>query len=397
MIIGIVGKANVGKSTFFKAATLAEVEIANYPFTTIKKNEGVGFVSLDCVDRDFNVQCQPNHGYCLQGKRFVPVKLIDVAGLVPGASSGKGLGNQFLDDLREADCLLHIVDASGSSDENGEPLPPGSRNPVEDVLFLEAELDAWYLNIFKKVWKSFITKAKQEKIEASKAIAKQFSGLKVSEQLVKQVIKELSLSEDLATWTEQDLASFASALRKASKPMLIVANKADVSIAKQNIEELKSRFEYKVIPCSAEAELALKEAAKKELISYVPGAGDFKVLKPEGLSNEQLKALEFIKDKVLKVYGNTGVQQALNTAVFELLKYIAVFPVANAKLQDNNGKVLPDCFLVPENTTALQLAFKIHTDLGENFIKAIDVKTGRVLGKDSVLQHRSVIEIVVKK
>ncbi len=397
MIIGIVGKANVGKSTFFKAATLAEVEIANYPFTTIKKNEGVGFVSLDCVDRDFNVQCQPNHGYCLQGKRFVPVKLIDVAGLVPGASSGKGLGNQFLDDLREADCLLHIVDASGSSDENGEPLPPGSRNPVEDVLFLEAELDAWYLNIFKKVWKSFITKAKQEKIEASKAIAKQFSGLKVSEQLVKQVIKELSLSEDLATWTEQDLASFASALRKASKPMLIVANKADVSIAKQNIEELKSRFEYKVIPCSAEAELALKEAAKKELISYVPGAGDFKVLKPEGLSNEQLKALEFIKDKVLKIYGNTGVQQALNTAVFELLKYIAVFPVANAKLQDNNGKVLPDCFLVPENTTALQLAFKIHTDLGENFIKAIDVKTGRVLGKDSVLQHRSVIEIVVKK
>lgn len=398
MLIGVVGKANVGKSTFFKAATLADVEIANYPFTTIKKNEGVGFVSIECVDKDFGVRCQPNHGFCIGGLRFIPIKLVDVAGLVPGASQGKGLGNQFLNDLREADCLVHIVDASGGTDEKGNPITTDSRNPVDDVLFLEKELDEWFLGIFKKVWDRFVNTSKQEKTEASKAIAKQFSGLKVSETMIKQVINNLGLSQDLLSWKEQDLKLFTTALRKLSKPMVIVANKADVDIAKQNIETLKVRFpNYEIIPCSAEAELALKEAASKRLITYTPGDKDFRILKPEALTTKQLKALEFIKKKVLEVYNNTGVQQALNTAVFKLLRYIAVFPVANARLQDNKGNVLPDCLLVPENTTALELAFRIHTDIGESFIKAIDLKTKKALGKEATLKHRDVVEIVTKK
>ena len=137
MIVGLVGKPSAGKSTFFKAATLAEVEIANYPFTTIEKNEGVGFVKVDCADKEFNVQCNPRFGYCLDHKRFVPIQIIDVAGLVPGAHEGKGRGNQFLDDLRQADVLIHVVDISGSIDENGRPVDRGSYDPANDVIFLD--------------------------------------------------------------------------------------------------------------------------------------------------------------------------------------------------------------------------------------------------------------------
>jgi len=152
MLIGIVGKANVGKSTFFKAATLAEVEIANYPFTTIKPNHGTGFVKVDCVDKEFNVKCNPRFGYCLDGKRFVPVDLLDVAGLVPGAHEGKGMGSEFLNDLNQADALIHIIDVSGSTNEKGEKVPILSYDPANDIKFLEKELDMWYLRLIEKGW-----------------------------------------------------------------------------------------------------------------------------------------------------------------------------------------------------------------------------------------------------
>ena len=92
MLIGVVGKANIGKSTFFKAATLMDIEIANYPFATIKPNHGVGFIRVPCVDKDFNTQCNPRTGYCKNHERFITVDMIDVAGLVPGAHEGKGMG-----------------------------------------------------------------------------------------------------------------------------------------------------------------------------------------------------------------------------------------------------------------------------------------------------------------
>ena len=98
MLIGIVGKTNCGKSTFFKAATLANVEIANRPFVTLKPNQGIGFVKVECPEKQAGKKCSPNHGFCVNGERFIPIKLIDVAGLVPEAHLGKGRGNEFLDD-----------------------------------------------------------------------------------------------------------------------------------------------------------------------------------------------------------------------------------------------------------------------------------------------------------
>ncbi len=188
MLIGLVGKPSVGKSTFFKAATLAEVEIAPYPFTTIKPNHGIGYGRSDCIDKEFNVQCNPNHGFCINHQRFVPVDLMDVAGLVPGASEGKGLGNKFLDDLRQADAFIHVLDISGTTSVEGKILADASYEPWRDVLFLEDELNKWYYNLLIKAWKGFARKAELEDSDFSDSVAKQFSGLKVNKEQVKRII-----------------------------------------------------------------------------------------------------------------------------------------------------------------------------------------------------------------
>ena len=398
MLIGVVGKPSAGKSTFFKAATLAEVEIANYPFTTIKPNHGTGYVKVDCVDKEFNVKCNPRFGYCIQSKRFVPVDLLDVAGLVPGAHEGKGMGNQFLDDLNQADALIHIIDISGSINEKGEPVEPLSYDPARDIEFLEHELDMWYLRSIEKGWGKFARAVKQEKPELNEAIAKQLSFLRVTEPLMEKMFEELNLDTDIMKWDKSVLMRIAAELRKATKPMLIVCNKIDIPGADTNFEKLKKQFpDHIIIPCSAESELALKEAAKHGLISYVPGENNFAVKDESRLNEKQKKALDFIKINILEKYKATGVQEVLDKAVFELLKYKAIFPGGINKLQDQHGNVLPDCFLLPGNSTALDFAYKLHTDIGNHFVKAIDVKTKKPVGKEYLLKHRDVIEIATSK
>jgi len=393
MLIGLVGKPSCGKSTFFKAATLAEVEIASYPFTTIKANHGMGYVRIECIDKEFNVNCNPSHGFCINHNRFVPVELMDVAGLVPGASEGKGLGNQFLDELRQADVFVHIVDVSGTLDVEGKPTE--NHDVCKDVEFLEDELNKWFYNILMKVWRGFARKAEIEDMKFSEAVANQFSGLKVKEDDVKDVLLKLDFSKKPSTWTKEQLKEFAIALRKKSKPMIIAANKIDTKDGKKNFEKIVEEFpDLMIVPCSADSELALREAAKKGLIEYIPGDADFAI--KGNINDKQELALEKIKEKVLKEYGGTGVQEVLNMAVFNLLKYIAVFPASANKLSDSKGNILPDCFLLPKGSTALDFAFYLHTDFGNNFIKAIDARTKRALGKTYELKHRDALEIVTR-
>ncbi len=397
MQIGIVGKPNCGKSTFFKALTLAEVVIANYPFATIAPNKGFGHVKVECADKFFDVQCTPRFGFCLNHKRFVPIEVVDVAGIVPGAYGGKGMGNQFLDDLRQADVLIHVVDCSGSTNERGEPVPAGSYDPGEDIKFLEFELDMWYFQILKKGWEKFARQVQQENKEIKKALAVQLSAFNVTESLVEGIIKKMGLNKDKPTeWTEDELKKLASEFRKETKKMLIAANKIDVSVSKENLEKLKQQFpNHMIIGCSAESELALKEAAKQGIIKYVPGDSDFEVIGE--MTEKQKEALDFIRKQVLDVWATTGVQQIMNSAVFDLLKYLYVFPGGVNNLKDSEGRTLPDCFLLPEGSTALDFAYKIHTDLGNNFIRAIDVRAKRTIGKEHVLKRGDVIEIMTSK
>jgi ribosome-binding ATPase YchF (GTP1/OBG family) len=397
-LIGVVGKPNTGKSTFFSAATLAAAEIANYPFTTIKPNRGVGYVRTTCVHNEFKVKDNPRNSLCLDGVRLVPVELIDIAGIVPGAWEGRGLGNQFLDEIRRADALIHVVDASGGTDCEGRSCKLGEHDPLEDVQFLEREITMWMVTILKKDWSKIARTAEADKKGIASHLEDRLTGLGIKRQYVGEAIRAANLNVDKpATWSDEDFYRFVDTLRLMSKPMLIVANKIDLPTAKANIERMK-KLNYFVIECSAEAELGLRRAADKHLIDYRPGDNSFKISQPEKLSIGQIKGLEVIKEKILSINGSTGVQEAINTVYFKLLDMITVYPVEDLEhLSDHSGRVLPDTYLVPKGTTAHQFAYIIHTDLGENFIYAVDAREKRRIGEDAVLKDRDVISIVSAK
>src|SRR3989344_1518938 len=391
MLVCVVGKPNCGKSTFFKAATLSDVLIANYPFATIKPNRGMAYVRIKDLASEFGKKSNPREGYVKEDSRFVPFELMDVAGLVEGASEGKGLGNEFLNDLAGADAFIHVIDISGETNSEGKP----SQNhyPGNDLRIIEKELDLWYLGILKKVWKTFTRTIEMQKTNFAVAIAQQFSGLKVTVDDVKSVILKSKLdTEKPSSWSTEQILEFARLLRKDTKPMLIAANKIDCPNSKENYEKIKKEFNYPIIPCFAEGELALREADKAGLIAYIPGDKEFKT--KSSVSAKQSDALKKIKD-VLDEYKSTGVQEILNKTVFDILQYIAIFP-AGSKLEDSKGNVLPDCYLMKKGSTALDFAYRLHTDIGKNFVKAIDVRTKKAVGKDYVLKNMDGLEIMTK-
>lgn len=397
-LVGLVGKTNVGKSTFFGAATLKPVEAAPYPFTTIEANRGVAYLRAPCVCREFDVQDNPVNSACVDGIRLIPVELIDCPGLIRGAHRGKGLGNKFLDEVRRADALIVVCDAAGASDENGQPCEPGTHDPLEDVRIFESEFDLWLLNLIKKDWMRMARISEAERRDISGALEQRLSGLAIRAGHIAQALGETGLDPYKPTgWSDEELGYFATELRKASKPMIVVANKADMDAAEENIERLREAG-YNIVPTSAEAELTLRRASRAGMIVYRPGDGDFEVLKPETLTEGQRRGLELIRERVLGRWGSTGVQEALNAAFFSLLDCILVYPVEDAeKLTDHEGRVLPDVYLVKRGTKAGELAGLIHTDLKESFIFAIDARTKRRLGEDYVLQNNDVIQIVAAK
>ncbi len=396
MIIGLIGKPSSGKSTFFKAATMIDVKISSVPFTTIEPNVGVGYVIVDCVCKEFGVTCRPNHGFCKNGKRFVPVKLVDVAGLVPDAHKGRGLGNKFLDDLRQASALIHIVDTTGETDAEGNP---GEGNPQKDIEFLENEIDMWFAGVIERALKKFERQiAKAGKADLLNILSEQLTGLEIKKYDVERALKKIDeLGVVLDLKNKESVIIFACELRRLAKPIIIAANKIDISKAQQNFEALKEKYgsAMHIIPTSAEAEIALKRADENGYIDYLPGNS---FTTKADLDEQQQKALEFIKTRILAKYGSTGIQQCLNKAVFDLLDCIVVYPVADRnKLSDKDGRVLPDAFIVPRGTTVKQLAYKVHSDLGDKFICGIDVRTKRKLAADYELKDKDVVEIMFAK
>jgi len=394
-IVGLVGKANVGKSTFFAAATLKPVEIAAFPFTTIKADRGVGYIRAPCVCKELGVQDNPQNSACVDGVRLIPVDLIDTPGLIPGAHMGKGLGNQFLDDVRRADALIVVADASGATDINGQPTDPLSHDPLEDVRMFEEEFDLWLGALLTKDWDSIVRTAQAKKENVDKHLEEKLTGLGINRAQIAKALQDAGLDGfKSAQWTPEEFKAFATTLRKVSKPLIVAANKADREGAEENVKRI-SDAGYRVVATCAEAELALRRAADAGLLDYTPGDRDFRVVNPERLSEGQRNALERIREKVFKKYGSTGLQKAINEAFFSLLDMITVYPVENAeKLTNHHGHVLPDCYLVPRGTSAKQFAALIHTELAEGFIYALDARTKKRLGDTYILQDRDVIQIV---
>ena len=397
MLVGIIGKPNVGKSTFFSAATMKSVPIADFPFTTIKPNIGMAYLRTGCVHEEMGVTDKPKNSVCENGTRLIPVKLVDVAGLVSGASSGRGLGNQFLEDVMQADAIIHVVDASGSTDTEGQKTTPGSHDPLADIEMVENELDLWLLGIVKRDWEKNSKLVEQLRTSVTPFIAQRLSGIGIGEEAVEETLLKLHLKPDRpSSWGEGALEALVKAVRLKSKPSLIAANKADLPSAAAKLPSLRGSGRT-IVPCAAEAELLLRKASEAGVIAYIPGDTTFKVTK-EGLSGAQTRALELVKERVLDVYGGTGVQQSIDQAYFGLLKAVVVYPVEDeTKLSNRDGDVLPDAYVMSGGSTALDLARRIHSDLAASFLYAIDARTGLRLSSEYVLKDRDIVKIVSSK
>jgi len=394
--IGLIGKTNTGKTTFFNSSTLSSDEISTYPFTTKKSSTSTGYAITLCVHPEFDVIDNPNNSRCKDGWRYIPIELIDLPGLIKDAWKGKGLGNQFLSIASQSDALLHVVDASGSIDATGKITETGSGDPVSDFADIEEELNMWYQKILEgnrdRLQK--IIKSGDDHVDA---LTELYQGVGVKMNHVKEALKTSGLEEkDIENYDMQDSKKFASYLRKISKPTLIVANKIDVKGADKNFERLRERYnDMIVIPASADSELTLRRAEQKNLIKYSPGSEKFDILQTNELNQKQKEALSFIQSDIMGEYMRTGVQFAINVTVFKLLIMNSVYPVASPeKLSDKKGRVLPDLVLLKDGATVTDLAKEIHSDLTKGLLYAKDLRYNLRVPTNYQLRDRDVICLI---
>ncbi len=377
---------------------MTTAKVGNYPFTTIEPNPGTAYVTAECPCKQLNVQCNPKNSLCVNGTRLIPINLLDVAGLVPGAWEGKGLGNKFLDDLRRADALINVVDAAGATDAEGQNVPPGTWDPLKDVEFLDHEIIMWLMQIIRRDWRKFTRRIETEKISFIETMADRLSGLSITRTHIISAVKKSNLNaEKPSSWSEKDIERFTKELQAIAKPMLIVANKMDLGPAKENIARMQKTLEKIVVPACALGEYWLRRYAEKGIIVYQPGDNKFEVLKPEVFSEKELKVLDNLK-QLLSEYGSLGVQKAINVTVFELLDLIPVYPVHDVQsYSDKDGRVLPDVYLVKRGMPLRKFAGKIHTDFEKYFIHGINARTKKRLGESYELQYGDIIKIVSAK
>lgn len=394
--IGLIGKTNTGKTTFFNSATLDTAEISNYPFTTKQPNIGNTNAITLCVHKEFRIQDNPKNSRCIDGWRFIPVDLVDLPGLIKGAWEGKGLGNQFLSVAAQSDALLHIVDASGSIDASGKIAEPGTGDPIADIADIEEELVMWYLKLLEGNHDK-ISRAVNSGVDIINTITDIFRGIGVREEHVRMAVQDNNLLDTkFDDFGPQRSKDFCWSLREISKPTLIVANKVDLPSASEAFRRIREQYkDMIVVPSSADAELTLRRAGNRGLINYIAGDERFEIKDQAALNDKQKWALNFIRKDILGEYMRTGVQFAINVAVFKLLRMNAVYPVADAnRLADKHGNILPDVYLMKSGSTVGDLARDIHSELAKGLLHAIDIRDGLRLPTNYQLKDRDVISII---
>ena len=394
--IGLIGKTNTGKTTFFNSATLSSDEMSTYPFTTKKPSISIGHAITLCVHPEFNVQDDPNNSKCSDGWRYIPIELIDLPGLIKDAWKGKGLGNQFLSIAAQSDALLHVLDASASIDSTGRIAEIGSGDPVSDFADIEEELNMWYQKILEGNRDKLQKMIKTEDDQIT-ALTELYQGLGVKKIHVKESLRITGLEEkNIENYDMQDSKKFSTQLRKISKPTLIVANKIDVNGADRNFERLRERYnDTIVVPASADSELTLRRAEQKNLIRYSPGSEQFDILNTDDLNQKQKDALDFISKDIMGEYMRTGVQFAINMTVFKLLKMNSIYPVADPEnLSDKKGRVLPDLVLLKDGATVVDLAKEVHSDLVKGLLYAKDLRYNLRIPINYQLRDRDVICLI---
>ena len=393
VLIGIVGKPSSGKTTFLNALCNTSAKTADYPFTTINPNQGVGYVTIPCVCQELNVTCNPRNSECINQVRKIPVKVIDVAGLVPGAHEGKGMGNQFLSDLTQADILIHVLDISGSLNEEGEQVKGGSHNPEKDIEFLENEIAHWINGILKKDWMKAVRKVKTEKKNILDFISEKLTGLKIKKATIHKAISIQKLnSSRVDEWNDEEILALCHEIQRIGKPIIIAANKIDRPTSSENFNILKEKYGELIIPTSALTDIVLNKFKASDKIRYIAETGSLTITGE--VSEKEKEVLDKIKSEILNKYGTTGIFKTLNHAVFNILGLIPVYPVADpSKFSDQDGKVLPDVYLVKNGTSVKDLAGIIHQDLYNNFIHGLDVRTNRKLSDKHELKSSDIIKI----
>ncbi|MHA1671902.1 MAG: YchF-related putative GTPase [Promethearchaeota archaeon] len=401
LVNSCIKRFSSGKSTFLNAACLTNAKVSEVPFTTIDPNNGIAHVRVKCVCKELNLNDNPQNSTCIEGNRFIPINLMDVAGLVPDAHMGKGLGNRFLNDLSKADVLIHILDVTGSLDKMGKRTSEGLNDPYEDILFLESEINLWFKQILEREdWNKFTKSIAREKGKFINELYKRLSGVKIRKSDIKRALANSNL-EDInpSSWSEENLLNFAEKLREISKPILIVANKIDKRNGNEKFKELKKKYDGPIFPCSALAEYFLRKFEEKGFLKYIPGSNNFQIIQKEKVSQKEEETLKGIKEKILNTYKSTGVQEILNYAIFNIVNQICVYPVSDLNnFTDNKNNVLPDAILVKKGMLLRDFVReKIHSELADHFMFGIDARTKKRIGENYELKNNDIIRIVTSK
>ncbi|KAJ2371942.1 hypothetical protein IW150_004361 [Coemansia sp. RSA 2607] len=404
-VIACVGKPSAGKSSFLNAVTDASAKVGNYPFTTIEPNQGVAYYAMPCPCKTYNLsaQCKPRHGTCKNGTRHVPVRLLDVAGLVPGASEGLGLGNQFLDDLRQADALIHVVDASGTTDAQGKETR--GYDPLDDVQWLRSEIEQWVLGNVERKWGGTVRRHVATRAAPLDTLHAQLAGYGTRRDVVQRALDEVAgeVGLSLESWDVQARRRFISAFLDHRFPTIVALNKIDMPDADKNIAAIMRRYrqpsgthtlrdgisEHNIVLSSALAECFLRKMAAQKYILYEPGSDDFQThdevedLRP--VDEKVRRRLENIRDLVLFRYGSTGVQDVVGRAV-EALRYVPVFPVKSlVNFGASSGGAFRDCVLVRPGTTVREFARSLHSQAIDQGYAGAETVGGIQLAEDDVI------------
>lgn len=330
----------------------------------------------------------------MNGLRSVPIELLDVAGLVPGAHQGRGLGNKFLDDLRHADALIHVVDVSGTTDAEGKATR--GYDPSVDIEWLRGEIVRWVEGNLMEKWGSIKRRHVAIKGNAVDTLQGQFSGYGSTRDVVARTLDRIALKEPLEQWSNETVSRVVDQFVEEKFPIVLALNKIDHADADKNIAKIAKMVPAdRMVLCSAISEVFLRKLAKQKYVRYVEGS-EFVDTREDlieqgeadggGLKecDEKLKTrIENLKDMVLYRFGSTGVVQVLSRAA-DVLGLVPVFPVKNTHTfgAASTGPVFRDCVLVKKNSTVSDVARKIMGDAPVSFIEG---EGGRRVAEDAIV------------